>query len=188
MKKIIIPAFLGLIALYSCNGGGSNTPANLTGKWNATSIESPTEDSMAEVQLNMYMQQIDQIDKVDPEMAKEFKTNNLDSVKSLLKQRVSSQKDQMLEERKKSAEQFKIELLSDGTAIVPGMEEGKQDTAVWYSTTVKDKQILFIDPVIVGKPGSILSFQVVENSGDNMKLAFHQNAEMKAFVSLTKQK
>lgn len=188
MKKLIIPAFLGLIALYSCNGGGSNTPSNLTGKWNATGIESPTEDSMADVQLKMYLEQIDKIDKVDPEMAKEFKTNNLDSVKSLLRERVQGQKAQMAEERKKSVDQFKIELQADGTAIVPGMEEGKHDTAVWYSTTVKDKQIIFIDPVIVGKPGSMLAFQVVEQKGDEIKLAFHQSADMKAYITLQKQK
>lgn len=186
MKKIIIPALiLGAVSLYSCKGGAGND-SKVVGKWQGVSIESPTEDSMSKVQEQMYVQQIDGLTTVDADMQKEFKTSNLDSVKSLLKARIADQKKQMDSAKVKQAESLEFTLESNGTAILKNEKEN--DTMTWYTVNVEGKTLLFIDPVLSKKKGALMAFSVDEAKGDNLKLAVHQSSEMEMYINMKKVK
>jgi len=187
MKKIIIPAFLlGTIAIASCKGGASHD-GKLTGKWKGVSIESPTEDSMSLLQEQAYLQQVDQLTTVDENMKKEFKTSNLDSIKTLLRGRVAEQKNMMAEQKQKSAQGLEFTLEGNGNAIVK-IDSAKYDTFTWYSVNVDNNTLLYIDPMIKGKEGSLMAFKVLEAKGDDLKLAVHQTSDMKMSVNLKKVK
>lgn len=187
MKKILIPSLISALALYSCSGGGSSHPSDLVGTWNISNAEFVTDDSLDNEQAKMYFSQIDSLTKVEPEMAKEFKTNNLDSVKSYLKASIQEQLQVLKSQREENLKGYSIEFKSDGIVIQKG--QSQSDTAAWYAVNIKDNnRLVFIDPIIHGAPmgSQFLSFKVEHVSSDSLRLSIYEASGVKTYVNFKK--
>lgn len=186
MKKLLFPALISSIALYSCNGGGTSNPSDLVGVWNISSAEFKTDDSLDGEQAKLYLNQIDSLQKPEPEMVKEFKTNNLDTIKAILKSSIQDQLATLKAQRQESLKGYSIEFKADGTVIQKG--QTASDTASWYSMTVKDNRIVFIDPILHGSPigSQFLSFKVEHVSADSLRLAIYETSGVQSFVNFKK--
>src|SRR6218665_1018238 len=126
-KNLSFVAGSCLLLLASCQGGKN---PNITGKWQATVIEVPTQDSMVKAQMKMQMEQIDALTTVDSGMIKRFGTADLETVKKMAKEEVNKQPEQMKEQMKEAAADFSFELMQDGTAVT--FSKTNSDTARWY--------------------------------------------------------
>jgi len=187
MKKILFPALISAIALYSCNsGGGVSTPSDLVGVWNLSNAEFMTDDSLDNEQAKLYLAQIDSLQKPEPEMVKEFKTNNLDSIKAILKSSIEDQLQALKTQRQESLKGYSIEFKSDGTVIQKGQTQS--DTATWYSVNVKDTRLVFVDPIIHGAPlgSQFLSFKVEYVGSDSLRLGIYETSGVKTYVNFKK--
>ena len=192
MKKMIFPALVGLISFASCQNGGGGNASQYAGVWQAVSFETPTEDSMTNVQIDMQLKQIAEWTEVPKELKDQIKTNNLDSAKAFAISFINEQKAQMEPQRKQFIDSFKLDLQADGNAyrIIGSII----DTAYWYTATTKaGANLIIMDPFVAGKKdvpmqASLSGFQVVFASSDSLRLAVHQPEDFKTYISLKKTK
>lgn len=190
MKKLYFPALLGLIALASCKGGGADT-SKYVGSWQATSFETPTEDSLTNVQLETQLKQIETWTEIPPEM-KEMKIPTLDSAKKFATSFLNDQKAQMEPNREEFIKSFKMELGADGIAY--RMASEVKDTAMWYTAQTKDgKTLIILDPFVDSKDNvpfqaALTAFEVIHSSGDSLRLKLRQPKELITNFSFQKSK
>lgn len=192
MKKLIFPAIIGLISFASCQNGGGSNSAQYAGVWQAVGFETPTEDSMTDVQIDMQLKQIAAWTEVPKELMEQIKTKNLDSAKAFATDFINEQKSQMEPQRKQFIDSFKLDLQADGNAyrIIGSII----DTAYWYTATTKSgTNLIILDPFVSGKQdipmqATLSGFQVVYASSDSLRLAVHQPEDFKTFISLKKAK
>lgn len=182
-KNLSFVAGSCLLLLASCQNG--NNP-NIAGKWQATAIDVPTQDSMMKAQMKMQVEQIDALTKVDSGMIKRFGTADLETVKKMAKEEVSKQPDQMKEQMKEAAADFSFELMKDGTAVT--FSKAGADTARWYFADNGKK--LMLDPFegkAKGNPmqqSQVMIFDIVHAGSDSLRLRVHQPAGQDVFVNL----
>lgn len=182
-KNLLFVAGSCLLFLASCQGGKN---PNITGKWQATAIEAPGQDSIIKSQIKMQMEQIDALSSVDSNMIKRFGTSDLEAIKKMAKEEVNKQPEQMKEKMKEAAADFKFELMSDGTAITFSKEAS--DTANWYFADNGKK--LMLDPFErKAKQGSmqgnqVMIFDIVHAGSDSLRLRFHQPVGEDVYVNL----
>jgi hypothetical protein len=182
-KNLLFVAGSCLLFLASCQGGKN---PNIAGKWQATVIEVPTQDSMVKAQMKMQMEQIDALTTVDSGMIKRFGTADLETVKKMAKDEVTKQPDQMKEQMKEAAADFSFELMKDGTAIT--FSKAGSDTARWYFGD--DGKKLLLDPFETkGKSGGmngnqVMIFDIVHAGSDSLRLRVHQPIGQDVFVNL----
>lgn len=186
MKKILLPAIVSALAIYSCGGGGVSTPSDVVGVWNFTSAEFITDDSLDNEQAKVYLSQIDTMKSIPPELAKELKTNNLDTVKAMLRNEITGQLETLKIQRQESLKGYSIEFKSDGTVIQKGSTAS--DTASWYTVQVKDGRLLFIDPILHKAPlgSQFLSFKIAHISSDSLRLAIYETSGVQSYVNFKK--
>ncbi|MFA6058096.1 MAG: hypothetical protein WC756_07845 [Taibaiella sp.] len=182
-KNLLFVAGSCLLFLASCQGGKN---PNIAGKWQATVIEVPTQDSMVKAQMKMQMEQIDALTTVDSGMIKRFGTADLETVKKMAKEEVSKQPDQMKEQMKEAAADFSFDLMKDGTAITFG--KASSDTARWYFGD--DGKKLLLDPFESkskngGMQGQqVMIFDIIHAGSDSLRLRVHQPVGQDVFVNL----
>lgn len=186
-KHLILIAGAGILALASCK----NAP-NITGKWQASSIESPSEDSMFNEEIKSRLASIDTLTKLDSSMVKYFQSSDLAVVKEKMKKELSEQPEKRKEQMKKAAETFSFELKSDGSAIQFG-EMGQNDTARYYFAD--DNKKLVFDPLDVKKaknpmapPPQVMIFDIIHTGSDSLRLRLHQEPGNDVFVNMHKSK
>lgn len=181
-KNLLFAAGAGLFLLASCQNG--NNP-NIAGKWQATEIVAPSQDSMMKSQMKMQIEQIDALTTVDSSMIKRFGTNDLETVKKMAKEEVAKQPEQMKEQMKTAAADFSFELMKDGKAVT--FSRGGSDTATWY--TGDNGKKLFLDPFEVKSTNpmqgaSVMIFDIVYAGSDSLRLRVHQPVGQDVFVNL----
>jgi len=181
-KNILFAAGAGLLLLASCQGG--NNP-NIAGKWQATSIVAPTQDSMMKSQMKMQMDQIDALTTVDSGMIMRFHTSDLETVKKMAKEEVAKQPEMMKQQMKDAAADFSFDLMKDGKAIT--FSRGASDTGTWYLADNGKK--LCLDPFetkSANQMGSqnVLIFDIVHAGSDSLRLRVHQAVGNDVFVDL----
>ncbi|KAA5536673.1 hypothetical protein F0919_03100 [Taibaiella lutea] len=181
-KNILFAAGAGLLLLASCQGG--NNP-NIAGKWQATSIVAPTQDSMMQSQMKMQMDQIDALTTVDSGMINRFHTSDLETVKKMAKEEVAKQPEQMKQQMKEAAAEFSFELMKDGKAVT--FSRGGSDTASWYLGDNGKK--LFLDPFESKSTNpmgaqNVMIFDIIHAGSDSLRLRVHQPVGNDVFVDL----
>lgn len=190
MKKIVSIALLSAYALASCSDG--NNKSKLVGTWKATSIETPTEDSLILVEKDLRMKEIDSWTEVPQMFKEERKISNLDSAKALAKQEINTYLESREEDRNSLVETFQMTF--EGNGKLYRKTQDIHDTAEWYLTKDNQgKQVIVVDPFVPGKTNippqaPITIFEVVHNSGDSLRLQFRQSEEYKMYISLKKNK
>lgn len=126
-NNLLLAAGCSLLLLASCQ----NSNTQIIGKWQVESFESPANDSMAQERLKA----IDTITKVDSTMAAFLGTNNVDSIKALLKSQVEDYKEQ----QKDMAALTSLAFQKDSLAI---FFSGPQSDTNRWSIVGKDKLVL----------------------------------------------
>jgi hypothetical protein len=181
-KNLLFAAGAGLILLASCQGGKS---PNITGKWQATAIDIPSQDSMMKAQMKMQTDQIDALTTVDSSMIKRFGSSDLATIKKMAKEEVAKQPEQTKEEMKKRTAEISFELMSGGKAI--SSFGGGKDTVNYYYS--EDGKKLFLDPLEIksanpmGGGGQVMIFDIVYTGSDSIRLRVHQQVGQDVFVN-----
>lgn len=182
-KNILFAAGAGLLLLASCNGG--NNP-NIAGKWQASTIIAPSQDSMMNAQIKMQMDQIDALTTVDSGMINRFHTADLETVKKMAKEEVAKQPEQMKEQMKEAAKEFSFELMKDGKSVT--YSRNGSDTGTWYFADNGKK--LCLDPFEVkssnpmGGGQNVMIFDIVHAGSDSLRLRVHQPIGNDVFVDM----
>ena len=183
-KNLSLVAGSCLLLLASCQGGKN---PNIVGKWQASAIEVPSQDSMMKSQMKMQIEQIDAMTTVDSGLIKRFGTADLETIKKMAKEEVAKQPEQMQEQMKEAAADFSFDLMKDGTSIT--FSKQANDTGRWYFAD--DGKKLILDP-FEGKaksnPGmqgnQLLTFDIVFADSDSLRLRVHQAPGQDVFVNL----
>jgi len=180
-KNLLMAASAGLLLLASCQGGKN---PNIAGKWQATAIDIPSQDSMMKVQMKMQIDQIDALTTVDSGMIKRFGTSDLETIKKMAKEEVAKQPEQTKEQMKKQTAEISLDLMSDGKAI--SSFGGGKDSVKWYFGD--DGKKLFIDPFEKKNSnpmggGQVMIFDIVYAGSDSLRLRVHQPVGQDVFVN-----
>jgi hypothetical protein len=180
-KNLLFAAGAGLILLASCQGGKN---PNIAGKWQATAIEIPSQDSMMKAQMKMQTDQIDALTTVDSNMIKRFGTSDLATIKKLAKEEVAKQPEQTKEEMKKRTSEISFEIMGDGKAV--SSFGGGKDSVKWYFGD--DGKKLFLDPFEVKSEnpmggGQVMIFDVIYAGSDSLRLRVHQAVGQDVFLN-----
>jgi hypothetical protein len=180
-KHTLILAACSAIFWASCQNG--NNP-NLAGKWQATSIESPTRDSMLKEEIKQQMAHFDTLSKVDSSLIKHFGTTNIDTIKIKAREEISKQGDEMKKQMSEGAKDICFEFLSSGK-IVEHQKEGN-DTAEYYFADNGKKLVL--DPYGVKdanpmRPAQLVVFDIIHTGSDSLRLRVHQPVGNDVFIN-----
>lgn len=190
MKKILSVALISALAFASCTSGPNKS--KVVGTWQAKSFETPAEDSMAEAEVKMRIQEIDQWTEVPKEFTDQFNIKDLDSAKKTAKDFFQGSFDSREEERQKLIGSFQMILEEDGTCY--RKTDGMTDTAVWFlAADASGKEVIVIDPFVPGKLGvapqaTFSVFEVAHISGDSLRVQIRQPEEFKTHISFSKAK
>jgi hypothetical protein len=183
-KNLLFAAGAALLFMASCQNG--NNP-NIAGKWQASAIEFPTQDSIMKEQMKMQEQQIDALTEVDSNLAKQFGTNDLATIKTKAKEELAKQSGEMKKRMEEAASDFAFELMKDGKAVT--FNEMGNDTATWYFADNGKKLIL--DPFEIKKENvnpmaqpQVMIFDVLHASSDSLRLRFHQPVGQDVFINM----
>jgi len=183
-KTLIIAAGAGLFSLASCQQG--NSP-NITGKWQATAIEVPSQDSMLQVQMKSQLAQIDSLTKVDSNMARHYGTSDLETIKKMAREEVNKQPEQMKKQMKEASDDFSFELMKDGQAVT--FSKMATDTARWYFADEGKKLVL--DPFEKKNENpnpmqaqQVMIFDIIHAGSDSLRLRVHQPVGQDVFINL----
>jgi hypothetical protein len=174
-KNILFAAGAGLILLASCQNGGSSNP-NVKGKWQASAIDIPSQDSIMQSQMKSQIDQIDALTTVDSGMIQHFGTADLATIKQKAKEELQQQPTKMKEQMKEEAANFSFELLDNNVAITNFGKMGP-DTLVWY--TGDNGKKLFLDPYSKSNANpmggsQIMTFEIIHAGSDSLRLKVHQ--------------
>lgn len=183
-KKLLFAAGTGLLFMASCQNG--NNP-NIAGKWQASAIDVPSQDSMMKEQMKMQEQQIDALTEVDSNMAKQFGTNDLAAIKAKAKEEMAKQPEEMKKRMVEAAADFSFELMKDGKAVT--FSKMANDTANWYFADNGKKLVL--DPFETKKENpnpmaqqQVMIFDIIHASSDSLRLRVHQQPGQDVFINL----
>lgn len=182
-KIVFFATGISLLFMASCQNG--NNP-KIEGKWQATLIDIPSQDSMMQSQMKAQMEQIDAITEVDSILAKRFGSTDLATVKASAKAELEKQPEQMKEQLKTAAAEFSFNLLKDGTALL--LKPLGADTANWYFADNGKK--LVIDPFEresndqMGGGQAVSIFDIVYAGSDSLRLRVHQPKGQDVFINL----
>jgi len=147
-----------LLFLAACQ----SPKGQLVKKWQVESFQNPMRDSMMKVQEHS----IDTISQVDTNMAKFYRTSNLDSLKTILKKQIEDQKKMEADAAKQSA----MEFFKDSTVV---MYNGIHvDTAKW-SLTDDNKKLTFA-PLTPQGPDQSATFDVLTLSDKKLELKINR--------------
>lgn len=174
--------------LASCQ----NSNPNIAGKWQASSIESPSQDSMVKEDMKSQLAMADTLSKLDSSLIKHFGSADLATVKEKWKAEINQTPQKYQDQMKKAAESFSFELLPDNKVI--SFNEGQADTAVFYFAD-NGKKIVF-DPLETKKannnpmapPPQVMIFDIIHSGGDSLRLRLHQEVGNNVFINMHKSK
>jgi len=183
-KNLLFAAGAGLILLASCQGGQNNP--NIKGKWQATAIDIPSQDSLMRAQMKMQTDQIDALTTVDSAMIKRFGTSDLETIKKMAKEEVAKQPEQTKEEMKRRTADISFELMDNGKALSSFGGPNSKDSVRWYFGDEGKK--LFLDPLEVKNEnpmggGQVMIFDVVYAGSDSLRLRVHQQVGQDVFLN-----
>src|SRR6201985_11281 len=161
----------------------------ITGKWQATLIDIPSQDSIMHVQMKAQNEQVEGLTEVDSNMIERFGTNDLATIKKMAKEEIAKQPEQTKAEMKKRTEEISMELMSDGKAI--SSFGGEPEPLKWYFAD--DGKKLFLDPfeqkaTSDKSPGQVMIFDIVTVTSNTMRLLVNQQAGQDAFLNFSKVK
>lgn len=182
-NQILLGAAVAAIALSSCGGVGGGSSAKLEGKWQAVGITAPGEDSMMQEQMKMYTAQVEGMKEVDPQMAKQFGTSNLDSAKAMMRAQIAAMPEQISKNKEESVKNFNFTLQSNGVALQTAKEG--IDSAAWY--TAKKDELLVLDPIAMKREGNLLVFKIIYSSKDSLSLSPYQTGAEKTVIAMKKE-
>lgn len=183
---LLIVLLSGLFITSSFQTG--KNPA-IIGKWQATLIDIPAQDSIMHAQMKAQNEQVDALTEVDSNMIERFGTSDLATIKKLAKEEIAKQPEQTKEEMKKRTAEISMELMSNGKAI--SSFGGGPETLKWYFGD--DGKKLFLDPfeqksTSDKSPGQVMIFDIVSVAGNTMRLRVHQQMGQDVFLNLSKVK
>ncbi len=186
-KYLHIIAGVGMLAVASCS---NNSEPKLEGKWQASSIETPSQDSILKVQMKEQLASIDTLKTASAEMYKHYETKDIEVVKTKAREEVNKQPEMMKEQMAQSAKEFSFQLLANGDAIT--FTKNGADTGTWYFADKGKKLIL--DPLEKAKaaatqmaPQQVMIFDIVHAGADSMRLRLHEMAGQNLYINLKKE-
>lgn len=155
-KIIAFAAACGILGMVACQSPNDK----IVKKWQVTAFENPTTDSI----LKEREKSIDTITMVDSNMVMFFQTDNLDSIKALMRDELNQFKVQQGEAAKQSYMDFR----SSGTVIMAGGLN--VDSATWAIVN-KDK-LIFSNFPKEGVPATHDTFEILKISDKELSIKY----------------